>query len=1083
MTKVSLRVYDREIEGLIEGGKLDEAIAHCEHVLKSYPMHLETYRLLGKAFLEGRRYADAADIFQRVLMTAPDDFVSHVGMSIIRDDEGKLDDSIWHMERAFEGQPSNPAIQGELRRLYGRRDGVEPPKIRLSRDALANMYAQGELFNQAISEIRAVLLDDPDRPDLQVMLARAYYRSNQKIEAAEMAASLVKKYPYCMDALRILVDVLPGNTTTENAQVYNNRLRQLDPYSAFVTGSVFQTNLVADAAVTMDRLEYTPGLQPAVPQPNWASSLGIKLADEKKSEPTPDWLKNPAGEAASAPLSTEPAASSSPGKDASLPDWMRSSGWQETMDAGTETPGESHQEEAPAEEIAKADIPDWLKAMAPVAFHEDADAKAPESVSPPAGESDIPDWLTGMEAKPEASPAEPIKAEPSSSEEEGEMPDWLSELSPVEEKVEDAVPQGISADEPREEFPAWLMDSVDAHSEIANEPPPATPEESNAAAPVESPNQDSLEPQEMTAESTSPQTAALQDVNYQPVDNAASTLQPVGEIQPDKTTKPLSVDDDTLAWLEGLAAKQGAKEDELLSKPEDRSESLPEWLRPSGDVPSPSASEGESPSLEIVTPIEDIAPQAGEGEAQLKVPEQKPESETDGLEQIPGWLQSSADDAEPLPITEPGLQEGVDSVAGSLPETPVSAVGEEAGQDPLAWLKALDTENQDQPAEGRALAGEFPVSESQPTVTPPSIPEEDMSITSWLSKLDVEEALGKGTIPPDEPAGEVIQPDALPDWLKDMESAAVRDEAPRDPEELPEWLRSSVESSNQEVNELPASPLPPESELPSWIDEETPVSDKSDATVSEEWVPVDGSVEIQPASETLEEAVPMNEEAVADQDWRSEEPHDEVLADESMVPVPASNEVPAESSLEPPAESETFPAEPDLMPAPVVVEKPAEPDLVPEVMEAEVPAEPDLVPAALDEEVLSEPGLPALKEVTPAEEITQPEEPQVEKHPVKPPFKGTGFLAHIPDHDRDSKILMAAQTALDANKLDEAMREYSALIKKKRLLNEVIHDLQEAIYRFPVDIIIWQTLGDANMRANHLQDALDAYTKAEELLR
>ena len=125
MANVPLRVYSHEIENLVESGHLDEAIAHCQHILKTYPMHMETYRLLGKAFLESRRYTDAADIFQRSLMAVPDDFVSHVGMSIIRDDEGKLDDAIWHMERAFEIQPSNPAIQGELRRLYGRRDGVE----------------------------------------------------------------------------------------------------------------------------------------------------------------------------------------------------------------------------------------------------------------------------------------------------------------------------------------------------------------------------------------------------------------------------------------------------------------------------------------------------------------------------------------------------------------------------------------------------------------------------------------------------------------------------------------------------------------------------------------------------------------------------------------------------------------------------------------------------------------------------------------------------------------------------------------------------------------------------------------------
>ncbi len=93
------------------------------------------------------------------------------------------------------------------------------------------------------------------------------------------------------------------------------------------------------------------------------------------------------------------------------------------------------------------------------------------------------------------------------------------------------------------------------------------------------------------------------------------------------------------------------------------------------------------------------------------------------------------------------------------------------------------------------------------------------------------------------------------------------------------------------------------------------------------------------------------------------------------------------------------------------------------------------------------------------------------------------MLARIPAQDKDGEFLASAQTSLDSQKLNEAMQAYAKLIKKNRLLDEVIHDLREAIYRFPVDIIVWQTLGDAYMRANRLQDALDAYTKAEELLR
>src|SRR4030042_876825 len=104
-------------------------------------------------------------------------------MSIIREDESNLDAAIWHMERAFEAQPANVAIQDELRRLYGRRDGLEPPKVRLTRAALARMYAKGHLYQQAIGELRAALAEDPQRTDLQVLLAQMYFAADLKVDA------------------------------------------------------------------------------------------------------------------------------------------------------------------------------------------------------------------------------------------------------------------------------------------------------------------------------------------------------------------------------------------------------------------------------------------------------------------------------------------------------------------------------------------------------------------------------------------------------------------------------------------------------------------------------------------------------------------------------------------------------------------------------------------------------------------------------------------------------------------------------------------------------------------------------------
>ncbi len=390
MSKISLRDYNHEIEGLINSGKTDEAIAHCKYILRLFPKCVDTYRLLGKAYLEAQRYSEATDILTRILSVIPDDFVSQIGMSIIREDEGNLDAAIYHMERAFEVKPANSAIQEELRRLYGRRDGITPPRVRLTRGALVRMYARGELYPQAIAEIRASLAEDPKRVDLEVILARVYMILGRKAETIEVCSRLVGKLPNCLEANRILADILPGTSRSEDAEAYHQRVIALDPYSAEITSSAPTSNDVPDNAIMVDFLEYQPSQQTGQ-QPEWANSVGINF--QETEEPVPDWLVSkptikrpglPEGgpELDSQPETTLPeqsveqvftsaeseAADVAPAEtsdaDALIPDWMKTAGWAETSPAV-----EPQEPPVPAaeagEEIAAAEIPDWLKAIAP----------------------------------------------------------------------------------------------------------------------------------------------------------------------------------------------------------------------------------------------------------------------------------------------------------------------------------------------------------------------------------------------------------------------------------------------------------------------------------------------------------------------------------------------------------------------------------------------------------------------------------------------------------------------------------------------------------------------------------------------
>jgi competence ComEA-like helix-hairpin-helix protein len=78
--------------------------------------------------------------------------------------------------------------------------------------------------------------------------------------------------------------------------------------------------------------------------------------------------------------------------------------------------------------------------------------------------------------------------------------------------------------------------------------------------------------------------------------------------------------------------------------------------------------------------------------------------------------------------------------------------------------------------------------------------------------------------------------------------------------------------------------------------------------------------------------------------------------------------------------------------------------------------------------------------------------------------------------------LQAAWDKVSTGDIPMAVEEYSALIRQEQHLEDIIRDLQEAVALHPIDAALYQTLGDAYVRTNRLQEALDAYNRAEDLL-
>src|SRR5215475_14086408 len=99
MVDTTLKAYIADLKLLLEQEALEEVMGHCRHILQHFPKNVETYRILGRALLEKNRHPEAGDLFQRVLSSLPDDFVSHLGMSAVSEATGQIPEAIWHLER------------------------------------------------------------------------------------------------------------------------------------------------------------------------------------------------------------------------------------------------------------------------------------------------------------------------------------------------------------------------------------------------------------------------------------------------------------------------------------------------------------------------------------------------------------------------------------------------------------------------------------------------------------------------------------------------------------------------------------------------------------------------------------------------------------------------------------------------------------------------------------------------------------------------------------------------------------------------------------------------------------------------
>jgi tetratricopeptide (TPR) repeat protein len=232
VARVTLQEYDAEARRLIEERAFDQAIGICRHILQRYPKHTRTYQILGEALLEKGELGEAESIFSRLLEQAdPENFVAYGGLGVIKEEKGQFDQAIWYMERTFELVPNRDEVRNALRRLYGKRDGTEPTRIKLNKAALARLYSRGGQYRQAIEELRTLLQEEEnsDRIDLKLSLAETLWCDRRLEQAAELLREILQSCPNCLKAILLLGEIHIEKGQTNEAKALFDRTRSLDP--------------------------------------------------------------------------------------------------------------------------------------------------------------------------------------------------------------------------------------------------------------------------------------------------------------------------------------------------------------------------------------------------------------------------------------------------------------------------------------------------------------------------------------------------------------------------------------------------------------------------------------------------------------------------------------------------------------------------------------------------------------------------------------------------------------------------------------------------------------------------------------
>ncbi len=588
---------------------------------------------------------------------------------------------------------------------------------------------------------------------------------------------------------------------------------------------------------------------------------------------------------------------------------------------------------------------------------------------------------------------------------------------------------------------------------------------------------------------------------------------------------------DPMAWLDGLVAEQ----DTPFDLPTD--DVVPQAVRPSARLDLPPLDEEESGGTDTLDWLNNLAqPDAGFNLPDLPEPEPLPFDGGDEQEDPAAWLDALAGGGEynPRDMADEPTRDIFDDEDVNEAET-VEGVSTDALMQDLskgisdpgvmkAWMDQMleagasrtdvadyDFDDEDEltlePASADWLAEIAAQAQAQSqTDTVPAVSEEQLIADLGLDSTfdtgdwDADSEFGveaEGDIDFDSRADDALMGE-MPDWL--MQDDADGDDAPLEPQ-IPDWLMEDLPEGTDEVQAIFAKPdlIDDDSDLDntdSWVEAfelEREMRRQGLDDIPEEWL--EGELP-QVDTSAIRESVLTGQIVLQQTSFADDE-----------LPVGQLETIPA--WLDTSAEPQIIEVE---APPPVVVEPVAavrnEDDDLPdwlrmegeEADELDAESIPDWLAAGGVEDVEQVPdwlldtgmlsSLPPEVEARYEQAISESEalqsaSTQPAPKPATPAPKPSSSPAPVYVGDVDAQaVLNSARAKMKMGAVEDSLQDYETVIRVNQNLGAVVEDLKTLVKEGPQkrNAAAHRVLGDGLMRQGRLQEALDTYRKALNLL-